>query len=93
MLVCYVALNEDIVNPLLDKIPKSIQKPLLQMSDQNSQVSSFSRKNPSPIPQILNTALSSQERWITALEKGKNVQTELTDEELRRKIERVTQEI
>ena len=91
--MCYVALNEDIVNPLLAKIPKSIQKPLLQMSNQNSQVSSFSRKNPSPIPQILNTALSSQERWITAMDNGKNVQTEITEEELRRKIKRVTREI
>ena len=63
------------------------------MSDQNSQVSSFSLKNTSPIPQILNTALLSQERWIIAMDKGKNVQMELPEEELRRKIERVTREI
>ena len=91
--MCYVALIEDIVNSVLAKILKSIQKPPLQMSDQNSQVSSFSPKNPSSIPQILNTTLSSQERWITAMDKGKNVQTELTKKEVRRKIERVTREI
>ena len=59
----------------------------------NSQVSSFSLKRLSPIVQILNTALSSQERQITAMDKGKNVQTKLTKEELQRKIERVTREI
>ena len=63
------------------------------MSDQNSQVSGLSLKRLSPISQILNTALSSQERQITAMDKGKNVQTKLTKEELQRKIERVTREI
>ena len=44
MFMCYVALIEDIVNPLLAKILQSIQKPTLQMSDQNSRVPSFSHK-------------------------------------------------
>ena len=53
----------------------------------------LTQKRSPPIPQILNTDLSSQERQITAMDKGKNVQTKLTKEELQRKIEWVTREI
>ena len=90
--MCYVALNEDIVNPLQAQNSKEYTEATIKMSDQNFRVSSFSRKIHLP-PQILNTALSSQGSWITAMDKGKNVQTELTEEELRRKIERITREI
>ena len=63
------------------------------MSDQNFRVSSFSPKRHLLYHKSENTVLQSQERKIIAMGKGKNIQMELTKEELQRKIERITHEI
>ena len=65
------------------------------MFDQNFKVLNFSHKRPPPIPQILKhySIISWKAKKITAMDKGKNIQMEITREELQRKIEHITQEI
>ena len=64
------------------------------MTYQNFQVLSFSVKRPPHIQQIVKyySTISGKAK-ITAIEKIKNIQIELTGEEIQRKIERITQEV
>ena len=61
------------------------------MTNQSFQVLSFSPKRSPPIPKTLFYHL--RKGKIVAMDKGKNIQMELTEEELQRKIERITREI
>ena len=64
------------------------------MSDQCFQVLCFSLKRSPPIPQVLKRCSNHlRKSKINAMDKGKNIQMELTEEELQRKIERITRKI
>ena len=88
-------MNEDIINSLLSRnFKKNIQKPLLQNARPKfssliflTQKTSSCTTNPETLLYCL------RKRKITAIYKGKKIQMELTEEELQRKIERITREV
>ena len=95
MLMCYVVTNEDILNSLLsENFQRIYRSQYYKMSNQNFRVLSFSLKRHLlyHISKNIHCHISGKAK-ITDIDKGKNIQMELTGEELQRKIEQITREI
>ena len=90
--MCYVGMNEDIVNPLLARNFQRIYRSHYYKCPTKISKSQVSHSK-DHLLYLEHCSTVSRKAKIIAMDKGKNIQIELTKEQLRRKIKWVTQEI